>query len=110
MTDLLSDQELATILAALRYWQQDLAAAEEGPIFPDHFNDEITPLTVQEIDDLCERLNNRNSLLTACECAAYALQLACLDLRDGDGRAPAVLSNALQTVRDAIAIAKGTTL
>jgi hypothetical protein len=109
MTAHFSDRERATFLAALRYWQQDLAADEEGPISPDQFNDEITPLTIQEIDDLCERLNNRNSLLTACESAAYALQLACLDLRDGDGRAPAVLSNALQTVRDALTVAKGTT-
>ena len=50
-----TDRELATILAALRYWQQDLAANEEGPI-SEHFN-EHTPLTVDEIDDLCERIN-----------------------------------------------------
>ena len=40
---------------ALRYWQQDLAANEEGPI-SDHFTN-CTPLTVDEIDDLCERIN-----------------------------------------------------
>ena len=50
----LSDRELATVLAALRYWQQDLAE-NDGPI-SEHF-DEHTPLTVEEIDDLCERLN-----------------------------------------------------
>ncbi len=49
------DRELATILAALRYFQQDLAANEEGPI-SEHFN-EHTPLSVDEIDDLCERIN-----------------------------------------------------
>jgi hypothetical protein len=56
----LSARELATVLAALRYWQQDLAASskeEDGPISPDHFDETIAPLTVQEIDDLCERLN-----------------------------------------------------
>ena len=54
----LSNRELATILAALRYWQQDLANDEgEGPISPDHFDDQITPLTAEEIDELCERLN-----------------------------------------------------
>ena len=50
---------LATILAALRYWQQDLAdneAAGDGPISP-HFDEDVTPLSVEEIDELCERLN-----------------------------------------------------
>ena len=53
----LSDRELATVLAALRYWQQDLADHEdEGPICQEYFA-EVTPLRVAEIDDLCERLN-----------------------------------------------------
>ncbi len=55
----LSVRDLATILAALRYWQQDLAdneAAGDGPISP-HFDDDVTPLSVEEIDELCERLN-----------------------------------------------------
>ena len=53
-----NDRELATVLAALRYWQQDLADNEEnGPISPEHFDEEVTPLTVEEIDELCERLN-----------------------------------------------------
>lgn len=54
-----SDRELATILAALRYWQQDLAANSDGPI-SEHFA-ETTPLTVAEIDNLCERLNCERS-------------------------------------------------
>ncbi len=48
----LSERQLATVLAALRYWQQDLAVNEdtgEGPISPDHFHDEITPLSVEEM-------------------------------------------------------------
>jgi hypothetical protein len=53
----LADRELATVLAALRYWQQDLAQNEEGPIDQEHFTEGITPLTVDEIDDLGERLN-----------------------------------------------------
>jgi hypothetical protein len=52
-----SDRELATVLAALRYWQQDLAANEDEPPISEHFADGATPLTVAEIDDLCERLN-----------------------------------------------------
>jgi hypothetical protein len=56
----LSDRELATLLAALRYWQQNLAREEpqsnEGPISP-HFA-EHSPLTVEEIDALCEQLNS----------------------------------------------------
>jgi hypothetical protein len=60
MTVGLSARELATVLAALRYWQQDLAVNEEdgeGLITSDHFTDQITPLTVDEIDTLCARLN-----------------------------------------------------
>ena len=57
MSDSLSDRELATVLAALRYWQQDLARNENDPPICDHFQDGTTPLTVEEIDDLCERLN-----------------------------------------------------
>ena len=52
-------RDLATLLAALRYWQQDLADNEragDGPISP-HFDDDVTPLSVEEIDELCERLN-----------------------------------------------------
>lgn len=52
----LSERELATVLAALRYWQQDLADNDECPISEGHFEDH-DPLTVDEIDDLCERLN-----------------------------------------------------
>ena len=55
----LSDKELATVLGALRYWQQDLAENEaqgEGPISEELFQD-VEPLTVDEIDHLCERLN-----------------------------------------------------
>jgi hypothetical protein len=54
----LSERELATVLAALRYWQQDLNEnQEDSPISPVHFDIVITPLTVEEIDELCERLN-----------------------------------------------------
>jgi hypothetical protein len=54
----LTERELATVLAALRYWQQDLADNEdEGPISQEHFTETVTPLTVDEIDQLCERLN-----------------------------------------------------
>jgi len=51
----LSERELATMLAALRYWQQDLAANDDPPI-SEHF-EEVTPLTPDEIDDLAEKLN-----------------------------------------------------
>jgi hypothetical protein len=57
MTARLADRELATVLAALRYWQQDLAENPDGPISQEHFGQGTTPLTAQEIDDLCERLN-----------------------------------------------------
>jgi len=51
----LSDRELATVLAALRYFQQDLATNDDPPI-SEHF-EEVTPLTPDEIDDLCEKIN-----------------------------------------------------
>lgn len=57
MTIEITERELATVLAALRYWQQDLVINQDGPVSPDHFDDEITPLTGEEIDELCERLN-----------------------------------------------------
>ena len=51
-------RELATVLAALRYWQQDLEANDAPPISREFFTD-CEPLTSQEIDRLCERLNMR---------------------------------------------------
>ena len=55
----LSDRELATVLAALRYWQDEMAPYEDGST-SEHFQ-EVTPLTTKEIDDLCERLNTGES-------------------------------------------------
>lgn len=55
----ISNKETATILAALRYWQQDLDANDEPPI-SDHFYDE-EPLTSCEIDVLCEHINATES-------------------------------------------------
>lgn len=52
----LTPRERATVLAALRYWQQDLAENADPPICA-HFDEQITALTVKEIDDLCERIN-----------------------------------------------------
>jgi hypothetical protein len=51
----MTNRELATILAALRHFQassRDVPALSDG----DHFH-EFTPLSADEIDDLCERLN-----------------------------------------------------
>lgn len=62
---MLTSRELATVLAALRHWQQQLPrggiAFAEG--FP-HFTDE-TPLSVGEIDSLCDLLNEAE---TRCDC------------------------------------------
>ena len=65
---MLTSRELATVLAALRNWQQQLS--REGLAFADgfpHFSDE-TPLSVDEIDALCDRLNE--SLPAATSAAA----------------------------------------
>lgn len=52
---MLTLRELATVLATLRYWQQDLAATDELIDGEAHF-DEHAPLSVEQIDQLCERL------------------------------------------------------
>ena len=55
---MLQQRELATVLAALRHWQATVLAA--GPVAAsqfDHFDEVTTPLTLAEIDDLCQRLN-----------------------------------------------------
>jgi hypothetical protein len=54
-----NDRELATVLAALRYWQNDLrddAHMFVGLSGSGHFA-LVEPLTCEEIDTLCERLN-----------------------------------------------------
>jgi hypothetical protein len=57
-------KELATVLAALRYyqqdWQKEIDEAERenrDPIAMSEHFDEQEPLTPDEIDDLCERIN-----------------------------------------------------
>ncbi len=54
----MTKRELATVLAALRYWQMDLASHSPDDIVDvgGHFVNE-TPLTSEEIDQLCEELN-----------------------------------------------------
>lgn len=51
-------RQLSTVLAALRYWQQDLEENEDPPI-SDHFID-CEPLNTEEIDELCDQLNGSN--------------------------------------------------
>jgi len=56
----LTARELATVLAALRLWQECREAEAHPAIvdsrFADHFR-EHSPLAIDEIDALCERLN-----------------------------------------------------
>jgi len=49
----LSASETATVLAALRLWQETANALDE---FPEHFAD-AKPLDAEEIDALCEAIN-----------------------------------------------------
>ena len=53
----LDSRELATVLAALRYWQREglMSGGREHAIASD--GDHVAPLAVAEIDTLCERLN-----------------------------------------------------
>ena len=52
----LTKRELATVLAALRFWQANCEDFEVEALTADHFYD-TTPLTADEIDALCERIN-----------------------------------------------------
>lgn len=61
---MLTEQELATVLAALRHWQQTLRREHGRVATWPHF-DEHEPLGLQEIDELCERLNGSEVLLLA---------------------------------------------
>ena len=55
----LTDSELATVLAALRFWQDEMGPhPHKGGCYPEHFDDH-EPLGADEIDALCERLNTR---------------------------------------------------
>ena len=63
---MLNEKELATVLAALRYWQEDIKM--ELREVSDHFID-VKPLTNDEIDDLCEKLNTEDPMLDLLEAA-----------------------------------------
>jgi hypothetical protein len=53
----MTNQELATVLAALRYWANALdEQGEEFAFSYPHFIDH-QPLTPRQIESLCERLN-----------------------------------------------------
>ena len=52
----LSDREVAQLLAALRNWQTDSLNEDLAEAFAGHFEDH-EPLSDEEIDELCERLN-----------------------------------------------------
>ena len=65
---MLNDRELGTVLAALRYWQARIELRTGAWVTRTAFEmdermaaiDDIagdTPLTIEEIDTLCERLN-----------------------------------------------------
>ena len=57
----LTDRELATVLAALRFWQEEML--DDGGAYgardrsPEHFHD-VEPLERAEVDALCEELNS----------------------------------------------------
>ena len=56
-----TSRQLATILAALRYWQREgiMSGGHEHDIASD--GDTLKPLTADEIDDLCEELNTQDA-------------------------------------------------
>ena len=52
----LSDRDIAQVLAALRNWQIDALNEDMAEEFAGHFEGH-SPMTDEEIDDLCERIN-----------------------------------------------------
>ncbi|MBP5972486.1 hypothetical protein HW132_07010 [Brasilonema sp. CT11] len=54
----LNERQIATILASLRLFQIEVEKYDMVEQFPDHFESgNITPLSVDEIDSLCEEIN-----------------------------------------------------
>lgn len=92
-------RELSTVLAALRYWQLHLTGEAPGDDFDSIASDGGThvPLTADEIDGLCERLNT-----DGCPCAGTYRVHWCID---------SDASNPLDAAREAFAAMqrKGTT-
>ncbi len=76
----ITTQELATILAALRCWQQTLEAHGVSAVDGEGFFEVEKPLNPYDIDDLCERLNcsptKREHRATKYKKALYALNRA----------------------------------
>jgi hypothetical protein len=52
-----SAEETATVLAALRYWQREGLTSSGHEIDIASNGDTLEPMTTDEIDELCERLN-----------------------------------------------------
>lgn len=53
----LTDRQLATVLAALRYWQRTSMVRDTAEDDIATNGGELEPLIDSEIDDLCEALN-----------------------------------------------------
>jgi len=53
----LSARELATILAALRFWQRAVPEKDAAAYSPLHF-ESCRPLSSAQIDELCVKLNH----------------------------------------------------
>jgi hypothetical protein len=53
-----SGRQIATMLASLRLFQRQSEMTSIAELFPEHFNfGNITPLSIVEIDQLCEQIN-----------------------------------------------------
>lgn len=53
----LDEHELATVLSALRFFQSWMDSHSGVTPICDHFVDGAEPLTMGEIDELCEQIN-----------------------------------------------------
>jgi EAL domain-containing protein (putative c-di-GMP-specific phosphodiesterase class I) len=91
----LDKRELGTVLAALRHWQNGGIGAPDG--FSDIATEdgEMEPLSVHEVDTLCERLNGPGDMRpfffdAALNNAKAAAQMCAAKLQDANGYADPV--------------------
>ena len=65
----MNEKELATVLAALRHWQNVSMVKYKSIYFGD-----VEPMTDDEIDELCEKLNTDHDPMTERCCRNHELQ------------------------------------
>ena len=98
---MLTDKETATILFALRYFQQEMGDEhEDNLIDPNGYFADHTPLASEEIDSLCDRMNSPEWLKKLVDAAEWMDR--CDDTMQLDAEQRAGCRSALQAVTEII--------